>query len=72
MTALNLLESANDGATKGKEKKLYSQAINLEDFTIMKVIGRGTFGKVYMVKKKDTNEIYAMKVLKKEEIVEKG
>lgn len=25
-----------------------------------------------MVKKKDTNEIYAMKVLKKEEIVEKG
>lgn len=38
----------------------------------MKVIGWGTFGKVYMVKKKDTNEIYAMKVLKKEEIVEKG
>lgn len=72
MTALNRLESAIDGAAKGKEKKLYSQAINLEDFHIMKVIGRGTFGKVYMVKKKDTNEIYAMKVLKKEEIVEKG
>jgi len=36
------------------------------------VIGRGTFGKVYMVKKVDTEEVYAMKVLKKEEIVEKG
>jgi len=69
MTALNRLESAIDGATKGKEKKLYSQAINLEDFHIMKVIGRGTFGKVYMVKKKDTNEIYAMKVLKKSVLV---
>jgi serine/threonine protein kinase len=32
----------------------------------MKVIGRGTFGKVFMVRKKDNNIIYAMKVLKKE------
>jgi len=38
----------------------------------LKVIGRGTFGKVYMVKKNGTEDIYAMKVLKKEEIVEKG
>lgn len=39
--------------------------ISTEDFKIMKVIGRGTFGKVFMVKKKDTGVIYAMKVLKK-------
>jgi serine/threonine protein kinase len=31
----------------------------------MKVIGRGTFGKVFMVKKKDSDMVYAMKVLKK-------
>lgn len=35
---------------------------------IKKVIGRGTFGKVFMVRKRDTNEIYAMKVLNKKEI----
>jgi|JI9StandDraft_2_1071091.scaffolds.fasta_scaffold908597_1 p70 ribosomal S6 kinase len=57
---------------KGKEQKLYSKAVNLEEFHILKVIGWGTFGKVYMVKQKETNEIYAMKVLKKEEIVDKG
>ena len=32
------------------------------------MIGRGTFGKVFLVKHKDTNRLYAMKVLKKEEV----
>jgi serum/glucocorticoid-regulated kinase 2 len=40
--------------------------ISSDDFKIIKVIGRGTFGKVFMVKKKDTGEVLAMKVLKKE------
>ena len=37
----------------------------------MKLIGRGTFGKVFQVRKKDTKRIYAMKVLSKKEIVAK-
>lgn len=40
--------------------------ISIDEFHLIKVIGRGTFGKVFMVRKKDTNMIYAMKVLKKE------
>ncbi len=40
--------------------------VTKDDFKIIKVIGRGTFGKVFMVKKKDNNKIFAMKVLKKE------
>jgi hypothetical protein len=39
-----------------------------EDFKFIKVIGRGTFGKVYMVKKKESEKVYAMKVLKKEQV----
>jgi len=50
------------------EEELYSKSINLNHFDIVKVIGRGSFGKVYLVKKKDTGEFYAMKVLKKEAI----
>eukprot|EP00347_Sterkiella_histriomuscorum_P001664 403371145 len=42
--------------------------ISKDDFKIVKVIGRGTFGKVFMVQKKDTQQVYAMKVLKKEQI----
>jgi len=48
------------------EEELYSKAININHFENIRVIGRGSFGKVYLVQKKDTNEYYAMKVLKKE------
>lgn len=42
-----------------------------EDFQILKLIGKGTFGQVYQVRKKDTKRIYAMKVLQKKVIVQK-
>ncbi len=42
-----------------------------EDFQILKLIGKGTFGQVYQVRKKDTKRIYAMKVLQKKIIVQK-
>ncbi|KAG7137936.1 Serine/threonine-protein kinase SCH9 like [Verticillium longisporum] len=42
-----------------------------EDFQILKLIGKGTFGQVYQVRKKDTERIYAMKVLSKKVIVQK-
>lgn len=38
-------------------------------FEFLKLIGRGTFGKVFQVRKRDTHRIYAMKVLSKKEIV---
>jgi len=33
------------------------------------VIGKGSFGKVLQVKKKDTGKIYAMKVLNKKKYI---
>ncbi|KAF9892768.1 hypothetical protein FE257_001170 [Aspergillus nanangensis] len=41
------------------------------DFQVLKLIGKGTFGQVYQVKKKDTQRIYAMKVLSKKVIIQK-
>jgi serine/threonine protein kinase len=43
--------------------------IGIEDFELMRVIGRGSFGKVMQVRKKDDGKVYAMKVLKKDVIV---
>ncbi|KAJ8122518.1 hypothetical protein ONZ43_g1309 [Nemania bipapillata] len=49
------------------EKKHYGP----DDFQILRLIGKGTFGQVYQVRKKDTHRIYAMKVLSKKVIVQK-
>lgn len=46
--------------------------IGIDDFTLVKVIGKGSFGKVTLVKKKTgSNKLYAMKVLKKSNIVKR-
>lgn len=42
--------------------------VTLADFELLKVIGRGTYGKVMQVRRRDTGEVYAMKVLKKETV----
>jgi len=42
--------------------------VGIIDFKIEKVVGRGSFGKVFMVRKRDNGKIYAMKVLKKDAI----
>jgi len=42
--------------------------VTLEDFDLLNVIGKGSFGKVIQVRKKDTGKIYAMKVLNKDMI----
>ncbi|KAF8311143.1 Pkinase-domain-containing protein [Clavulina sp. PMI_390] len=47
------------------------RALTPKDFDFLKLIGRGTFGKVFQVRKKDTRRIYAMKVLSKKEIIAK-
>jgi len=41
------------------------------DFTLLKVIGKGSFAKVVLVRKKDTGKLYAMKVLNKPAIIKR-
>ena len=42
----------------------------LSDFIPQKVIGKGSFGKVFLVQKKDNKKVYAMKTLRKDVILE--
>ena len=43
--------------------------MKFSDFEILKVIGEGSFGRVYKGKKKDTGEIFALKVMKKTDLI---
>lgn len=45
--------------------------MTISDFNIIKVIGKGGYGEVRVVQKKDTKEIFAMKTLQKKKMLEK-
>ena len=44
--------------------------VGVDDFKLIKVIGRGSYGKVCLVQFKQTNDLYAMKSLKKDVLLD--
>ncbi|XP_067901499.1 RAC-gamma serine/threonine-protein kinase isoform X6 [Heterodontus francisci] len=50
---------------------LPKRRVTMNDFDYLKLLGKGTFGKVILVKEKATGKYYAMKILKKEIIIAK-
>ncbi|KAE8723642.1 Serine/threonine-protein kinase AtPK2/AtPK19 [Hibiscus syriacus] len=51
---------------------LEQHLVGLKDFEVLKVVGQGAFGKVYQVRRTDTSDIYAMKVMRKDKIMERN
>lgn len=51
--------------------RLKRSRLGVEDFESLKVIGKGAFGEVRLVQKKDTGHIFAMKILRKADMLEK-
>eukprot|EP00968_Pinguiococcus_pyrenoidosus_P001065 scaffold48_cov311-Pinguiococcus_pyrenoidosus.AAC.260 len=65
-----------NGPQASREVQLQeAESLGVEDFDLLKVVGKGAFGKVMMVRKKeghDGGRIFAMKVLKKSVVIAKG
>lgn len=55
-----------------KEKSLKWTLYELKNFEFISVIGKGNFGKVMLVRNKDEGKLYALKILKKQQIIENG
>ncbi|KAJ3340194.1 Serine/threonine-protein kinase [Gonapodya sp. JEL0774] len=51
--------------------RLRRTRLSAADFETVRVIGRGAFGEVRLVQKRDTGKVFAMKVLKKSEMMKK-
>lgn len=45
-------------------------SVKLQDFIIMKMVGKGTFGKVFLVQHMTTKKLYAMKCIRKDIVID--
>lgn len=50
-----------------REKLLTRAPVNLNHFRLLRVVGRGAFGKVRIVERKDTGLSFALKYIRKDE-----
>ena len=68
----NHADSALQHSPSMIEGNAFGNKVTKEDFELVGVIGQGSFAKVVEVQKIDTGKTFAMKVLKKKTVVERG
>lgn len=59
-----IVEDADDDGAGGSK-------VSLKEFDVVRMIGKGSFGKVLLVRKKRSSQLYAVKILSKPTIVQK-
>jgi len=72
----NAMENAKNQVPRGLGDSFNTKspvsAPRLDSFKMIKVIGKGSFGKVFLVKENKTEEMYALKVLRKDNIIKRN
>ncbi|MFH4984455.1 hypothetical protein AB6A40_011164 [Gnathostoma spinigerum] len=76
MALFNRRMSRNSASssTSASAESCDDERVSMENFELMKVLGKGAYGKVYLARKvggRDHGTVYAMKVLKKTRVITK-
>jgi len=67
-----IVQRRNIEPEKERQSETDDEKVNLKSFEMLTIIGQGSFGKVVQVRHKTTGDIFAMKVLNKKNIVDRG
>ncbi len=55
-----------------EQKEKLTDKVNVNSFSLISVIGKGSYAEVLLARKKDTGTIYALKILKKNKIEQRN
>lgn len=65
-----IIENNNNNHSTDNDKHVENKCqLKLSDFKVERTVGTGSFGRVHLIQSKINNRYYALKVLKKSEIV---
>ncbi len=64
--------SSSSCTVSGQEECIDFRNLQPSDFEKLKLLGRGDVGKVYLVRLKNTGKLFAMKVLKKKDMIQRN
>ena len=53
-------------------RRAAAAAPSIEDFEVLKRVSSGAYGKVYLCRKRTTGDVYAVKVIRKKDLVYKN
>ena len=68
-TSKNLAHhDSTKSSSKGKNHQHKHKKVKLEDFKFIRLIGVGSYGKIYVASKKSSNKLYAIKILNKKNL----
>ncbi|ETO30964.1 Serine/threonine-protein kinase CBK1 [Reticulomyxa filosa] len=65
-------QSNNDKKKKGKALRNQRRKIGLKDFVLIRIIGKGAFGEVRIVREQHSKKVYAMKTMRKKDMIAKN